>query len=163
MNEDPHYLTKYRIHIYDDKGNEVQPSQIDWSTDEAVNYSFRQDPGAENSLGHVRINFHNPYDVYLHDTPSKGLFGENRRFHSSGCVRVEDVADMVAWLLADQGWDLPAVEAIFNSGERLDVNIKKPTPIHTTYITAWANRQGAVSFREDVYEYDAAGTVNFDA
>jgi murein L,D-transpeptidase YcbB/YkuD len=55
-----------------------------------------------------------------------------------------------------------AVEAVFNSNERLDVQIKKPTPIHTTYITAWANRQGTVSFRDDVYEFDAQGRVTFE-
>lgn len=162
MNEDPQYLTNQRIHIYDAQGNELQPTDIDWSTDDAVNYSFRQEPGAENSMGHVKINFHNPYAVYLHDTPTKSLFGENRRFHSSGCVRVEDVDDMVAWLLRDDGWDLNSVQATFNSNERLDVSLSNPVPIHTTYISAWANRQGAVSFREDVYEFDAAGRVNFD-
>ena len=114
-------------------------------------------------MGHVKINFHNPHAVYLHDTPTKSLFGENRRFHSSGCVRVDDVVDMVAWILRDNGWDRSAVEATFASGERLDVSVENPVPIHTTYITAWANRQGTVSFREDVYEYDKAGKVTFEA
>lgn len=163
MNEDPLYLTKYRIHIYDGNGNELQPTDIDWSTDEAVNYMFRQEPGAENSMGHCRINFHNPHNVYLHDTPQKSLFGENARFHSSGCVRVEGVDKLVAWLLRDNGgWDLNAVHAVFNSNDRLDVSLQQPVPIHTTYITAWANRQGTVSFRDDVYNYDAQGKVNFE-
>lgn len=160
MNNDPNYLEQFHIRIYDGKGNEVQPSQIDWSTNDAVNYEFRQDPGAENSMGHVKINFPNPYDVYLHDTPNKGLFGENARFHSSGCVRVDEVDGLVAWLLAPNGgWDLPQVDAAFATNERLDVPLQKPTPIHTTYITAWANRLGAVSFRDDVYKFDAEGKV----
>jgi murein L,D-transpeptidase YcbB/YkuD len=164
MNEDPEYLTKFRIHIYDGKGRELQPTEINWSTNEAVNYMFRQEPGAENSMGHVKINFNNPHDVYLHDTPTKSLFGENARFHSSGCVRVEDVDKFVAWILRDNGgWDVPTVDAIFASNERLDVKVNNPVPIHTTYITAWANRQGTVSFRDDVYQFDAAGRVNFDA
>jgi murein L,D-transpeptidase YcbB/YkuD len=163
MNEDPDYLTNYRIRIFDGKGNELLPTDIDWNTEEAVNYSFRQDPGAENSMGHVKINFHNKHAVYLHDTPTKSLFGENRRFHSSGCVRVDDVDAMVAWLLRGNGeWDLASVQAMFNSGERVDVAIKNPVPIHTTYISAWANRQGIVSFREDVYEFDKNGRVTFE-
>lgn len=162
MNEDPDYLTKFRIHIYDGKGNEVQPTQINWQTDEAVNYMFRQEPGAENSMGHVKINFPNKHDVYLHDTPQKALFGENTRFHSSGCVRVEGVDELVTFLLASNGgWDLPNVQAAFESNERLDVKIKEPVPIHTTYITAWANRQGTVSFRDDVYNFDAEGRTEF--
>lgn len=164
MNEDPQYLANYRIKIFDGTGNELSPSQIDWTTDEAVNYAFRQEPGAENSMGHVKINFHNPHAVYLHDTPTKSLFGENRRFHSSGCVRVDDVEAMVAWILQSNGdWDEIAVKTMFLSGERVDVSVKSPVPIHTTYITAWANRQGTVSFRDDIYEYDQAGKVTFEA
>ncbi len=163
MNDDPEYLTKFRIHIYDGKGNEVLPTDIDWTTDDAVNYAFRQEPGAENSMGHCKINFPNQYDVYLHDTPAKSLFAENARFHSSGCVRVEGVDQLVTWLLAGNGgWDIDAVNAVFNSNERLDVDIKEPTPIHTTYVTAWANRQGTVSFRDDVYAFDAEGKISFE-
>ena len=162
MNEDPEYLTKYRIRIFDGNGNEVMPTDIDWSTEEAVKYTFRQDPGAENSMGHCKIDFYNPHDVYLHDTPQKALFGENARFHSSGCVRVDGVDQLVAWLLRDNGgWDIGAVQSVFNSNERLDVPLNHQVPIHTTYITAWANRQGSVSFRDDVYNFDAQGTVTF--
>lgn len=161
MNDDPEYLTKFRIHIYDAKGRELSPTDIDWSTDEAVNYAFRQEPGAENSMGHVKINFPNKFDVYLHDTPTKSLFAENSRFHSSGCVRVEGVSGLVSWLLTPNGgWDVGSVESVFNSNERLDVMLDSATPIHTTYVTAWANRQGAVSFRDDVYEFDAQGKVD---
>lgn len=163
MNEDPQYLTNSRIRIYDSRGNELQPTDIDWSTEEAVQYAFRQDPGPDNSLGHVKINFPNPHAVYLHDTPTKGLFGESARFLSSGCVRVEEVDQLVAWLLRDNGgWDVASVQAAFNSSQRLDVAVQSPVPIHTTYITAWANRQGTVSFRDDVYAFDATGKVEFE-
>ena len=163
MNEDPEYLTKFRIRIFDGKGNELQPTDIDWSTDDAVQYTFRQDPGADNSLGRCKIDFYNKFDVYMHDTPLKGLFGENARFYSSGCVRAENIDTLVAWLLRDNGdWDLPKVQTGFESGLREDVKLKIQVPIHTTYITAWANRQGTVSFRDDVYEFDAAGQVNFE-
>jgi murein L,D-transpeptidase YcbB/YkuD len=162
MNEDPEYLTKFRIRIFDGKGAELQPTDIDWSTDDAVQYTFRQDPGADNSLGRCKIDFYNKYDVYMHDTPQKGLFGENARFFSSGCVRAENIDTLVTWLLRDNGgWDLPAVQAAFEGGLREDVPLKEQVPIHTTYITAWANRQGTVSFRDDVYEFDAAGKVSF--
>ncbi|WP_439602397.1 L,D-transpeptidase family protein [Devosia sp.] len=162
MNEDPEYLTKFRIRIFDGKGNERQPTDIDWSTDEAVQYTFRQDPGPENSLGRCKIDFYNKYDVYLHDTPQKSLFSENARFYSSGCVRVEQVETLISWLLRDNGgWDLPSVQAAFDSGTQDNVALNVQVPIHTTYITAWANRQGTVSFRDDVYGFDAQGLVSF--
>ncbi|MBN9360760.1 MULTISPECIES: L,D-transpeptidase family protein [unclassified Devosia] len=162
MNEDPEYLAKFRIRIFDGKGNELSPTAIDWSTEDAVNYTFRQDPGAENSLGRCKVDFYNKYDVYMHDTPLKGLFGENARFLSSGCVRAENIDTLVAWLLRDNGgWDLAGVQTAFEGGLREDIKLKVQVPIHTTYITAWANSQGTVSFRDDVYEFDAAGKVSF--
>ncbi|AVF05626.1 MULTISPECIES: L,D-transpeptidase family protein [Devosia] len=166
MLEDPQYLAKQNIFIYDGSGNTVDPATINWAsiTDAQVNYMYRQEPGAENSMGHCKINFYNPFDVYLHDTPSKALFGENARFHSSGCVRVEGVNQLVAWLLRDNGdWDQARVDQTFASLERKDVSLSTQMPIHTTYITAWANRQGTVSFRDDVYNFDEEGKVSFTA
>ena len=166
MLQNPNYLNEQNIFIYDGAGNKVDPASIDWAniTDQQVNYMYRQEPGAANSMGHCKINFYNPYDCYLHDTPTKALFGENARFHSSGCVRVDGVNQLVAWLLRDNGdWDQAKVDATFASLQRLDVECKARVPIHTTYITAWANRQGTVSFRDDVYNFDAQGKVTFDA
>ncbi len=163
MNENPNYLTEQLIRIYDGSGRELQPSEINWQTEEAVNYNFRQDPGPQNSMGNVKINFHNPHAVYLHDTPTKGLFGENARFYSSGCVRVDQVQDFVTWVLRDNGdWGQPQVANVFSTGERKDVDVRNPVEIHTTYISAWANRQGTVSFRDDIYEFDMAGKVTFE-
>ena len=164
MQENPNYLAEQNIHIYDGGGQEVSPASIDWTNlGNAVNYMYRQEPGAANSMGHCKINFFNPYDCYLHDTPAKALFGENARFHSSGCVRVEGVNQLVNWLLRDNGdWDQSKVDATFESNQRLDVECKARVPLHTTYITAWANKQGTVSFRDDVYEFDAQGKVTFD-
>lgn len=164
MNEDPEYLTKFRIRIFDGKGNEVPPNTLDWSSaTQPVKYTFRQDPGGENSMGHCKIDFYNPYDCYLHDTPQKALFGENARFHSSGCVRVDQIDTLASWLLRDNGgWDLPTVQAMFNSNESLNVPLTVQVPLHTTYITAWANRQGTVSFRDDVYQFDQQGVVTFE-
>jgi len=164
MLEDPEYLTKQNIHIYDGSGAEIWPATIDWNNlDNAINYMYLQVPGAANSMGHCKINFYNPFDCYLHDTPAKALFDENARFHSSGCVRVEGVNQLVNWLLRDNGdWDQAKVDAQFESNQRLDVECKARVPLHTTYITAWANRQGTVSFRDDVYKFDEQGKVTFE-
>ena len=164
MNEDPEYLTKFKIRIFNGKGEEIPPTAIDWTTTEAVKYTFRQDPGGENSMGHCKIDFYNKYDVYMHDTPQKALFGENARFHSSGCMRCENIEELVAWLLRDNGggWTSQSVLDAWAQGMREDIKLDVQVPIHTTYITAWANRQGSVSFRDDVYNFDAQGTVTFN-
>ena len=102
MQKDPNYLTEHKIRIFDKNNQEVEPSSIDWTTNDAVNYRYRQDPGGDiNSLGVVRININNPYGVYMHDTPEKGVFGDDFRFVSSGCIRVQNVRDYVTWLLKD--------------------------------------------------------------
>ena len=160
MREDPEYLSRYKIRIYDQSGSEVDPKMVNWQSDEAVDYLLRQDPGDQNSMGSIRINFANKHSVYLHDTPQQSLFGSNYRFHSSGCVRVHDVRKLVSWLLQPNGnYDQQVVDATIASGERIDVNLSSPTPIYMTYITAWGTPDGIVHFRPDVYERDAAGDL----
>lgn len=159
MQKEPTYLTDHHIRIFDRQGNELQAEQVNWYTDEAVNYMFRQDPGDDNSLGFVKLQFHNPYDVYLHDTPAKNLFGSDYRFESSGCVRVFNVRELVAWVLRDTGYDRARVDATIRSGERLDVEVVNPPSIYTAYLTAWTTGDGVLHFRDDIYGLDGQGTV----
>jgi L,D-transpeptidase YcbB len=158
MQKDPSYLTSEHIRIFDMHRNELTPSQINWYSDEAVNYLFKQDPGCFNSLGSIRINFPSKDGVYMHDTPLKNLFGEDMRFHSSGCVRVQNVRELVDWLLRDTpGWSRPEIDAVVASGERKDAKLKKPVPVFWVYITAWATPDGVVEFRDDIYNRDGLG------
>jgi len=160
MRADPDYLTKNKIHIYDGKGNELQPTDIDWNTEQATQFMFRQEYGAENSMGSVKINFPNPHSVYMHDTPAKNLFGQNARFHSSGCVRVQNVRELVAWLLeATPDWPRNRVETALRSGERVDARLATPVPVYFVYITAWATGDGVVNFRDDIYQRDTGEAV----
>jgi murein L,D-transpeptidase YcbB/YkuD len=159
MQKEPTYLTDHHIRIFNQQGLELLPEQVNWYTDEAVNYMFRQDPGDQNSLGFVKLQFHNPYDVYLHDTPAKNLFGSDYRFESSGCVRVFNVRELVAWVLRDTGYNRARVDETIRSGERLDVEVVNPPSIYTAYITAWTTGDGIVHFRDDIYALDSQGTV----
>jgi murein L,D-transpeptidase YcbB/YkuD len=155
MQKDPQYLTNYNIRIYDQRGNELQPAQVNWTNDEATNYMFRQDPGDNNSLGRVKINFPSPDGVYMHDTPNKSLFNEDYRFDSSGCVRIQNIRDLIVWILRDTpGWDPTTIDAEFRSGNRTDVAVVNPVQLHWTYITAWSTADGVVQFREDIYNLD---------
>jgi L,D-transpeptidase YcbB len=159
MKADPNYLADEKIHILDKDGQDVSPSAINWNTDEATHFTYRQDTGADiNSLGFVRINIPNPYGVYMHDTPEKGVFGDDFRFVSSGCVRVQDVRDYVAWLLKDNpGWSRDQIDQVIRSGDRQDVKLAQPVPVYWVYITAWATPDGLVQFRPDIYQRDGAG------
>jgi L,D-transpeptidase YcbB len=155
MQAEPDYLTKNHIRIYDAKSNELPPSQIDWYSAEAVNYKFKQDVGDFNSLGSMKINFPSPDGVYMHDTPSKGLFGEDFRFASSGCMRVQNVRELVYWILAETpGWSKAEIDEVIKSGERKDAKVLKPLPLYWVYVTAWATPDGIVQFRDDIYSRD---------
>ncbi len=156
MKQDPEYLARNRIRIFDWKDNELDWQQIDWNTDEATQYQFRQEPGEENSLGSVRINFHNEHQVYLHDTPSKSLFGSDYRFHSSGCVRVQNVKELITWMLSTttDGWDRSRVDNTIRTGVREDVKLTTQVPLYLTYVTAWSTAEGVVHFRDDIYNRD---------
>jgi len=159
MQAEPDYLTKNHIRIYDAKNNEQPPSQIDWYSTEAVNYKFKQDAGNFNSLGSIRINFPSPYGVYMHDTPAKNLFGEDFRFASSGCMRVQNVRELVYWILQETpGWSREEIDEVIKSGERKDAKVAKPVPLHWVYVTAWATPDGVVQFRDDIYSRDGFGT-----
>jgi murein L,D-transpeptidase YcbB/YkuD len=155
MQAEPDYLTKNHIRIFDTKNNEQPPSQIDWYSAEAVNYKFKQDAGDFNSLGSIRINFPSAHGVYMHDTPSKNLFGEDFRFASSGCMRVQNVRELVYWILAETpGWSKAEIDEVIKSGERKDAKVTKPLPLYWVYVTAWATPDGVVQFRDDIYNRD---------
>ncbi|MDJ0970498.1 MAG: L,D-transpeptidase family protein, partial [Kiloniellales bacterium] len=100
--------------------------------------------------------FPNPYLVYLHDTPSRGLFSKSERALSSGCVRIENPFDFAELLLSDQPeWTRKKIDEVVASGETTRVNLKTPLPVLLLYWTVWVNPDGQVSFRRDIYERDS--------
>jgi murein L,D-transpeptidase YcbB/YkuD len=159
MQADPNYLRDSKIRIFNGAGQEVAPEQINWRSDEATKYRFRQDQGGEfNSLGFMRINVHSPHGVYLHDSPAKGIFGEDFRFVSSGCVRVQNVRSFAEWLLKDvPGFDRDGIENAIRSGQRIDAKFREAIMTYWVYVTAWATPEGVVQFRDDIYNRDGIG------
>jgi murein L,D-transpeptidase YcbB/YkuD len=163
MRSQPNYLARARIRILDGKGAEINPRSVNWNSDKAINYTLRQDSGAGNSLGLIRIAMPNPDAVYMHDTPSRNLFANDYRFLSHGCVRVEGVYDLAAWLLqgapgAPGGvWTRDAIQNRIAAGAREDIKLTKPVPVIWVYMTGWASADGTVHFRDDVYNVDTVG------
>ena len=149
MRRDPTYLARQRIRVFEG-GREIDPGTVDWSTGRALGLTLRQDPGPHNSLGFVRVAMPNSEAVYLHDTPSRGLFARDERFHSSGCVRVDDVLALSAWLLEGTGNDEASMRRQIETGERRDLRLRQPVATHWIYLTGWATSDGTIHFREDV-------------
>jgi murein L,D-transpeptidase YcbB/YkuD len=168
MQRDPGYLTRAKIRILDGSGKEINPKAVDWNTERAVNYTLRQDSGTSNSLGSIRINMPNKLAVYMHDTPSKGLFGADYRFLSHGCVRVQGVYDYAAWLLEGTSgpagsWDKATMQAKIKEGAPYSINLAKAVPVIWVYLTGWSNGDGPANFRDDVYNVDNVGEAQVSA
>ena len=155
MRKDPTYLTRNAIRLFDQAGNEVPPEAVDWSTYDAVNLRFRQDPGKINAMSSTKINFHNPHAVYMHDTPQQSLFGQFLRFESSGCVRVHNIRELSSWLLSTTpGWSRQQIEQVISTGVNTPIQLAAPVPVYFVYISAWSTADRVVHFRDDIYSRD---------
>lgn len=160
LRKEPEYLAKERIRVLsgDFNGPELDPTSIDWNQADAARIKFKQDPGPQNALGLLRIDMHNEHGVYMHDTPMKELFQQRSRPFSAGCVRVQDVWDLAQWLVRfEPGWEQPgSIKAALDQGQALDVTLTRPVPVYFTYITAWAEPNGRIEFRPDIYRRDGS-------
>ena len=152
-------LEKYGIDAYEG-GKKLTPGSIDWNSSRPQRLTYRQAPGKDNPLGFLKINFANSSSVYMHDSPKESVFGRNFRAASSGCVRVQNIEKLAAWLLRGQtGWDEAQIESIKESGKTKNVNVRRPVPLYFVYVTAWATEDGVVQFRPDIYQKDGVGEI----
>jgi len=157
LQREPDYLQKEQIRAFNGfGGNEIDTRSIDWTRVDPARIKFRQDPGPQNALGLVRIDMPNEHIVYMHDTPLKPLFNQRARAFSAGCVRVQDVFELVEWIARyEPGWERPGrAQEIIDAGQPVDVTLTRPVPVYFTYITAWAEGDGVAVFRPDVYGRD---------
>lgn len=155
---------RYGIDVYSNyeayrKGRPLDPKTVDWSSSSAANLFFAQKPGEDNPLGFLKINFHNRHQVYMHDTPSKTIFSRNFRAESSGCVRIQNIPQLTAWILEDNGWDYQRVASMKRSGETLNVDVSNKVKLYFAYVTAWATPDGKAHFRRDLYKRDGVGVT----
>ncbi|MFV0296290.1 MAG: murein L,D-transpeptidase [Hyphomicrobiaceae bacterium] len=163
--KEPGYLAKEQIRVLKDSfnGPEIDASTIDWSRFDPKTMKLRQDPGPQNALGLVRLDMPNEHGVYMHDTPMKALFNRPQRDFSAGCVRIQGVFDLAAWVAnGDQGVDRQRINDILQAGQPVDIKLTHPVPVYFAYITAWADKEGIPSFRPDIYGRDGLAELNSD-
>ena len=138
-------------------GPEVDPNSVNWRRVVVDDYHFRQEPGGSNAMATAKIEFNSPFGIYLHDTPEPQLFGSGERLFSSGCVRVQNVAILINWILQGQdGIDANRISELAETKERLDTTIANAPQLRVAYLTAWPAKDGIAAFRRDVYELDGA-------
>ena len=159
--EDPEYLSKNGMKIISRLNNQnvfVDPEIVDWATidTESAPLRIRQDPGKKNALGRVKFIFPNNHKVYLHDTPSRRLFAHSSRAFSHGCVRVENPFEFAKVLISNsETWTTEKLDYFAKRKKTKTIKLDNPIPIHITYMTAWADEQGVINFRPDIYKRDS--------
>lgn len=123
---------------------------------ERVGNGIRQLPGPGNALGKVKFIFPNSFNMYFHDTPSKSLFGQDKRAFSHGCIRLSEPQKMAEWLLRnDPKWPTDKIVDAMNQTKETPVKLKDPTSVFIIYYTAWVDNDGNLNFRDDVYQHDS--------
>ena len=150
------FLAANNFQVLDSKGRIVNPYQVDWQSLSSANFPYyiRQSTGCDNSLGLIKLNFYNPFNVYLHDTPVKMLFTSSSRFFSHGCMRVEKAGEVAKYLLKSNAI---AVDTLTEKGclknqNPILVPVAVVTPVLVLYQTAWVDASGRVRFFEDIYQ-----------
>jgi murein L,D-transpeptidase YcbB/YkuD len=150
------YLAENNYQVLDSRGKLVDPASVNWGALSRTYfpYAIRQSTGCDNSLGILKLNFYNPFSVYLHDTPYKILFRSNRRYFSHGCMRVEKALDLARYLLKENRHVIDTLEdkGCLNNQQPTLVPLQQSVPVLVLYHTAWIDSMGNVFFIEDVYK-----------
>ncbi|RKR81228.1 L,D-transpeptidase-like protein [Mucilaginibacter gracilis] len=156
--KDRYYLSNKNINVYKNGAIVNDPETIKWasiSEKERSQYSFKQQPGADNSLGKVKFLFNNKSSVYLHDTPAKDAFKKPMRAVSHGCVRLEKPLDFAHALFGDgEKYNTIAKLMGEDNSKPTSLYLNKKVPVYITYVTCWADAGGTLQFRKDIYGLD---------
>lgn len=156
----PAYLKQHDMEIVasqSDQATPLAPSMEVLERLAAGKLRLRQRPGADNPLGLVKFMLPNPYNVYLHSTPNRGLFSESNRTFSHGCIRVSDPVGLAAYVLrhAEGNWTRENIEAAMQGADNQRVDLQQWIRVLILYGTAVATEAGKVYFFDDVYGNDA--------
>ena len=131
------------------------PNYLEKHNMEWVGKNVRQKPGNNNSLGLVKFMFPNSNNIYLHDTPAKGVFSRDDRALSHGCVRVEQARELAIKILeGDKNWNPTKIDEAMHSGTESSYSLKRKIPVYIAYFTAVADKNGQVRFYDDIYKRD---------
>ena len=138
MAQDPSYLQRMGYQVsYSRKGEMI----------------VRQPPGNKNALGFIKFMFPNEHAVYLHDTPTRGLFANARRAYSHGCVRVDQPFKLAEIVLGrENGWPEERVKKLIGTGNKT-INLPQELGVHLQYFTAFVDEKGQLQLRDDIYGY----------
>ncbi len=154
---DTAYLRKQRFDVLNYKNEVVDYRRINWKNFNEHNliYKFRQGTGEDNSLGVMKFNFYNKYDVYIHDTNARGLFKRSVRCLSHGCMRLEKYFDFAKFLIRDDSVHIKADTLMTYIGlqEQRKFNLRKNPVLYVKYFSCEVV-DDKLKFYPDIYGKD---------
>ncbi len=177
---DPGYVSRSKMKLHDSATDrEVDPYSVNWANVSKQNFGYYlvQQPGYRNALGVVKFPLTNGWAIYLHGTDDYTLFDRGNRLISSGCIRLENPLEFADYILKDNikianlkygnnrdpNWPLSKIQSVVpkKDGDEPDPNhlrrrieMEKPVPVYTLYLTAVKDDSGRVQFVEDLYGQD---------
>ncbi len=151
------YMAKKGLKAYDSKGKQVNVNSI--NAKNYKRYTYRQAPGSDNSLGYVKFNMPNKWDIYLHDTPHREDFDKRDRALSSGCVRVHNPQEMALYILSGleekTRYTQGRLDTIIATHKTRSETLNKKIPVFITYLTVFEDTTGNhIRFGRDIYGRD---------
>jgi len=155
--DDRFYLSNKGIDVFRNGQKISNTEDINWAEagKQDSEYEFKQRPGDDNSLGKIKFLFPNKSSVYLHDTPAKPAFKRPDRDVSHGCVRLGDPQGLALNLFGPgEKYNLIAKDMALDKPDPTTVNLPKKVPVYITYVTCWADADGTLQTRNDVYGLD---------
>jgi murein L,D-transpeptidase YcbB/YkuD len=154
IRQDPGYLSARNYEVVAANGKPQDPYSVDWnSASGPKNVYIRQRPGDSNALGELKILFPNKHAIYMHDTPSRGLFERSSRALSHGCIRLQKPRDMAAAVLQTS---VEQIGTYIAGGANQTIKVENQLPVYISYFTAWPKDDGSIDYFADIYGRDAA-------
>jgi len=150
------YLQEKNMEVVSKSGEPVNERSVDWKVKDMDEFPYlvRQKPGEDNSLGLVKFMFPNEYNIYIHDTPARGLFEQESRALSHGCIRIQYPDEFAKVILNDSEWTTEKIHEAMKQEEEETVQLDRKIPVVILYLTFWADKSGKANFRQDIYERD---------
>jgi L,D-transpeptidase YcbB len=155
IKKNPGYVDAGNYQVLDRNGKIINPYTVNWHSLHAgyFPYLIRQSTGCDNALGLLKLNFYNPFGVYLHDTPGKNLFSMNKRYFSHGCMRMEKPMELGHLILTKNAVAIDTLEqkGCLKNQAPVIVRADEQMPVIVWYNLAGIDREGKLVFFEDVY------------
>ena len=150
------YFYASHLEIFDQQNRKIDPEKVPWHRLNAnyFPYSMRQRTGKWNTLGILKIQFDNPFKMYLHDTSEKKLFAKEKRFFSHSCIRLEKPLSLGAWLLKPNSMAIDTLDAqaAYSDKTQQYLSIKRNVPVVIWYSLVDFDENGQLKFYPNIYK-----------